>query len=149
MAWSAEALRQCASFTGVLLATGHHLFYSNLAGSNAPTGAYNIGGTDISKQQFNTAVGTTFAFLVKASLTLAVSIAYTQAFWHSAKGSQKGRQLSTLDTMYSALSNILNFFQVHVWVKYPLLLLLAVIVWSVSNTWASNTIRAADIAQSH
>lgn len=62
---------------GCMLSLGHHLFYSNLAGTATPTGYYHaIAGSKISKQEFNTAIGTTFAFLVKAMLALAVSTAY-------------------------------------------------------------------------
>lgn len=62
-------------------------------------------------------------------LALAVSTAYVQAVWHSAKASKKGQRLSTLDTTYSVLSIVLGFVRIHVWVKYPLLLFLAVIAW--------------------
>jgi hypothetical protein len=119
---------------GCLLCLGHHLFYAGLAGSTAPTGEYDIAGTNISKQKYNTAVGTAFAFLIKAALAVVVSIAYTQAFWRSAKNSSKGQRLSTLDTTFSVLGNVLNLTKLHVWVKYPLLLLMAVIAWCVLNS---------------
>lgn len=131
---TAPAFMVLSLFTGILLAIGHHLFYSSLDGTQVHSGVYRIAGTNVSPQQYNIAVGTTFAFLVKASLTLAVSIAYTQAFWRAAKASEKGRQLSTLDTLYSALDNALAFFQVHIWIKFPLLLLIAIIVWYVEQS---------------
>lgn len=114
-----------------LLSLSHHLFYARLAGTDAPTGKYAIAGTSISKQKFNTAVGTAFAFLVKSMLTLAVATAYIQVFWRSMKVSEKGQRLSTLDTTFSILSNVFNFAKLHVWIKYPLPFLLATIAWYV------------------
>jgi hypothetical protein len=106
-----------------------------LAGTITPTGRYNtFAGNQISKQELNTAVGTAFAFLVKAMFALAVSTAYVQAFWHSAKASKKGQALSTLDTTFSILGNVLGFAKVHVWVRYPLLLFLAIIAWYVNHS---------------
>ncbi|KAH0337701.1 hypothetical protein KCU81_g7992, partial [Aureobasidium melanogenum] len=93
-----------AFLVGCMLSLGHHLFYSSLAGTNTPTGYYHaIAGNKISKQELNTAIGTTFAFLVKAMLALAVSTAYVQAFWHSAKASKRGQRLSTLETTFPIL----------------------------------------------
>lgn len=116
---------------GVFLALGHHLFYASLAGTDAPTGAYRIAGSVIPKQQFNTAVGTAFAFLVKAALTVAVWIAYTQLYWRSAKTARNGQRLSTMDTTYSVMTNVFEFARVQVWVKYPFMLFLAIVAWYV------------------
>ncbi|TIA32899.1 hypothetical protein D6C78_07919 [Aureobasidium pullulans] len=129
--WTTPTMMVSGLLAGCLLCLGHHLFYAALTGSAAPTGEYDIAGTNISKQKFNTAVGTAFAFLIKATLALVVSIAYMQAFWRSAKRSEKGQRLSTLDTTFSVLGNVLNLTKLHVWVKFPLLLLMAVIAWSI------------------
>jgi hypothetical protein len=129
--WTTPAMMVSSLVAGCLLCLGHHLFYTGLAGSTAPTGEYDIAGTSVSKQKFNTAIGTAFAFLIKAALALAVAIAYTQAFWRSARNSTKGQRLSTLDTTFSVLGNLLNLAKLHVWVRYPLLLLMAVIAWCV------------------
>lgn len=127
--WVTPIAMLLALLVGFLVALGHHLFYSSLAGKPAPTGAYSIAGTNISKQQFNTAVGTAFAFLVKAALAIAVGISYIQAFWHSARVSKKGATLASLDTSYSVLSNPLHLLRLNVWWRHPILLLLAVIAW--------------------
>ena len=116
---------------GVFLALGHHLFYASLAGTDAPTGSYRIAGSMIPKQRFNTAVGTAFAFLVRAALTVAVGIAYTQMYWRSARTARKGQKLSTMDTTYSIMTNVFEFAMVQVWVKYPLMLSLAIVAWYV------------------
>ncbi|TKA57864.1 hypothetical protein B0A55_12513 [Friedmanniomyces simplex] len=120
-----------ALVSGALLATGHHLFYQSLAGGRAPTGTYKIAGANVSKQQFNTTVGTAFAFLVKALLALAVGVAYTQAFWRAAKTSKNGLTLSNLDTTFSIIGDAAGFLKLKVWGRHPLLLLLAVVAWTI------------------
>jgi len=127
--WLAPTVMLLALLSGTLLALGHHLFYQSLAGRPAPNGAYSIAGTNVSRQQFNTAVGTAFAFLVKALLALAVGLAYTQAFWRAAQVAEGGIGLAGLDTLHSILSDIVGFLKVHVWWRHPGLLLLAFIAW--------------------
>jgi hypothetical protein len=49
------------------------------------------------------------------------------------KASKKGQPLSILDTTFSILGNVLGFAKVRVWVKYLLLLFLAIIAWYVNH----------------
>lgn len=118
--------------SGALFALGHHLFYASRARTAVSTVSFSIAGKDISDQQFNTAVGTAMAFLVKSCLTLAVSIAYIQAFWRFARTFKQGTPLSHLDTTFSILGNPTGFLKVTTWFKYPLLLALATVSWLVS-----------------
>ena len=127
--WAVPTLATASLFSGVALALGHHLFYASLNGTSAPTGDFDIAGTRLSRQQFNTAVGTAFAFLVKSLLALAVTVAYTQAFWRAVNTSRKGQTLSTLDTLHSILDNLVGFVKLRVWWRHPLLVFLAVIAW--------------------
>jgi hypothetical protein len=120
-----------ALLRGCLFALGHHLFYQSLAGKAVSDQYWNAFGTKITNQQINTAAGTAFAFLVKAALVLAVSTAYTQAFWMAAKGqSQKGNiQVGHLDAGFSALGDVLCLTKGSLWRRCPTLLALAVMVW--------------------
>ena len=63
---------------GAALAIGHHLFYRHLAGQRPPESVYATFGRSgsLTGQQFNLAVQSTFAFLVKAFLGLAISVAW-------------------------------------------------------------------------
>lgn len=100
--WVTPTTMVAAFLVGCMLSLGHHLFYSNLAGTNTPTGYYHaIAGNKISKQEFNTAIGTTFAFSVKDMLALAVSTAYTGilAFRQSPKD-----RLTLVDSRYDILN---------------------------------------------
>lgn len=114
---------------GSLLALGHHLFYANLDHKAVQTGSYHFAGKKLSKQQVNTAVGTAFAFLVKVFLGFAVSAAYIQIFWRSTKNAKEYPTLTDLDWAKAALANIFSLFNLKIWWRYPLLLLLAAIFW--------------------
>lgn len=125
--WTTPASMLASLLAGALFALAHHILYSKLAGTTAASGNYNIAGYDVSQQQINIASGNALAFLAKACLVLAVSIAYTQAFWKAVGRSKT--EVRTLDTTSSALNNVWAFVRVQVWWKYPLLLLLALSVW--------------------
>jgi hypothetical protein len=85
----------------------------------------------MSKQQFNTSVGTALALLVRTFLALAVSAAYVQIFWRSAKKASKEPTLRELDYAAAGLENVFSLFNLRVAWKYPLLVLLAIVFWYV------------------
>jgi len=116
-----------ALLAGVVFAVGHHLFYHGLAG-HAVSDHYGKGfGSSVSAQEINIAIGTAFAFLVRACLVLAVSTAYIQAFWRAAKARQSEMNLTVaqLDAAFSALTNLLAFAKGPLWLRNPVLLCLA------------------------
>jgi hypothetical protein len=125
--WRAPSLMTASLVAGVVLAIGHHVFYSKLDGSSAPASDYDLGGWTIPKQQANIAGGTAFAFLVKASLVVAVGTAYIQAFWRAITA--RKIRLSYLDTLGSVPGSITALFALWRWMNFPLLLLLAIIIW--------------------
>lgn len=127
--WLAPATMTAAFLAGVLLALGHDLFYLNLAGTRVSSGSFYLLGKSVPKQQFNTAVGTAFAFLVKAFLTVAISTAFIQILWRGTKYSRVYPTLAELDTVHSILDDILAFWHVKTFAKYPSLLLLAIVFW--------------------
>lgn len=131
--WTVPSVIILGLLCGSLLSLGHHLFYHHLAGTVAPTGEYAVVGTSISRQKLNIAIGNAIAFAVKSMLTLAVGMAYGQVFWKSFKTTKEGQDLSTLDTKFSVLTNALSLAKLSVWVRYPLLFLLACIAWYVLN----------------
>ena len=129
--WLAPATMLGALITGILFAVGHHVFYQSLDKTPVSTNAFTLFGSTISTQEANIAVGTALAFLVKASLGLAISIAFVQIFWQSARA-HNGAQpptLGQLDSAFCAMDNIFTMFNLRLWWKYPLLLLLALMAW--------------------
>ena len=108
--WQAPATIVLSLTVGILLAIGHHLFYSSLHGREAVGNGYKILGADVSPQQLYVAIGTAFAFLVKAALITAVSTAYLQLLWRALLRAA-GSSLGDLDTAFSGLSNITSLFK--------------------------------------
>ena len=71
-----------ALLASLLLMIWHHIFYRNLehtAASNETLFDF-----EVSQQQINIAVSTAFAFLAKARMVIAISIAFVQVFWRAA-----------------------------------------------------------------
>ena len=127
--WLAPTTMMLALLSGILLIFGHHVFYKGLDHKPVPVGSYAFAGREIPKQQFNIAVGTTFAMFVRISLAIAVSTAYVQIFWWSIKNTKQSPTLSELDWAKAGLDNISGLFNINLIYKYPLLGFLAVIFW--------------------
>lgn len=134
MHWFAPCLAIGSFLAGILLAVGHDRFYLSLDGTEAAGSDYNLMGSRYSEQQFNLAIGTTFAFLVRSMLALSISVAFCQLFWRVANldsDSKRPPTLKRLDLAYSASSNILNIFYLPIWYRYPVLCCVAAASWYV------------------
>lgn len=121
--WKAYTTMLGSLFLGVLLSLGHHLFYRSLEGKAVSDHAIH----GVTGQQLNLAIGTLFAFLVKASLAVAIITAYTQTLWRSIK--QQPMQLTAIDTIFEAGTNFWGFFRFAIWGNHLLLLFLATTIW--------------------
>lgn len=127
--WLAPASATGALVAGLLLTVGHHLFYQSLHETPVCENAFFY--RQVSQQQINIAIGTAFAFLAKACMVLAVSIAFVQIFWY-ATSQRTGDDFPTLeriDAVYSVLDNAIEMFNVKLWYNYPLLMLIAALAW--------------------
>ena len=130
--WTAPTLMVASLIVGTLFALCHHLFYASLDQKHASTSleGYDVLGTHVSVQQFNTAVGTAFAFLVRACLMLSISIAYIQILmWSVRKHGTKGTKLVHMDVMTSALQDLVSLASFRTWWRRPWLWVLAVVAW--------------------
>ena len=130
--WTAPTLMVTSLIVGSLFALGHHLFYASLDGKHASTslGGYEVLGTHVSIQQYNTAVGTAFAFFIRACLMLSISIAYFQILiWSVVKYGTKGTTLGHLDIMTSVLQDLVSLASFRTWWRRPWLWGLAVVAW--------------------
>lgn len=125
--WLAPISMLGSLIAGILFAVGHHLFYQRLNGTPAST--ISVLGSDISRQQTSIAIGTAFAFLVKACLVYAVTVAYVQVFWKEAKAPTASHTLSSLDDLSCAIDNLLVMCKIPMWLSYWLLLLIATVTW--------------------
>ncbi|KAL2689019.1 hypothetical protein Neosp_003070 [[Neocosmospora] mangrovei] len=129
--WATPSLMLAALLSGVALAIGHDLFYNSLAGTPTPSVVYKIASSEVSRQQVNLALGTLLAFLVKASLVSAVSLAYLQAALRAAQSDDKPLTLANMDVLMSALRNGLSLASFGTWWKRPFLFLIALIAWAI------------------
>jgi hypothetical protein len=119
--WRAPTTIISAFLFGLLFAIGHHLFYNSLNGKTVDD--------EIFSQQFNSAVGTAFAFLVRAALVISIGTSYWQVFW----GTLSRRQLrvDTVDSMAGLLSSLLEFLNLRAIVASPWLTSLAAVSWLI------------------
>ena len=127
--WLVPAFALGSLVDGILLAVGHHLFYNSLNGTTPSLLVYNFAGSQISGQALNLAIGTTFAFLVRSCLAFAMSLSCVQLAWYTIKRSSRDYTILDIDRVTSALSNLLVVLNVFAWIKWPLMLLAALLSW--------------------
>lgn len=113
-----------ASMVGALVAAlafslAHHFFYNSLNGRLVEE-------TQLS-QQWLIRIGTLFAFLVKMSLTVATTIAYTQQQWLTL--GSRSFPISQVDSMFGVLKHISLFSDLKVWIRNPVLASIAALTW--------------------
>jgi hypothetical protein len=127
--WHAPVLIISSFLGAVGFAIAHHVFNQSLAGTPALSTEYHLGVITYTSQTWNTTVGVALAFLFRACLAVTLSVVYIQCFWRAVGRRGTETRLSTLDNLHSVLENIWSFLRVHVWWKYPLLLILAIVSW--------------------
>lgn len=106
--------------TGVAL--GHHFFLNSLNNELAL------------HQESTNRYSLVLAFLVKASLTAAMVIAYSQFLWLNLQRNRSGLSVAALDKLFSAPESPLIIFSPKSWRDGLLPLLLAVPVWLMPVT---------------
>lgn len=125
--WHAPVVMVVSLLIGTALATGHHAFYASLAGSPVSSDPIRVVGWTTTQQQINIALGTAFAFVVKASLILACSTVYMQLLFRAIN--RKSFKLSTLDNWFSGLNDLWSLGCLASYWRYPLLTLVAFTCW--------------------
>ena len=129
--WLAPTTMVSALLGRGCLALGHHFFYASLSGQPVPTGFYSLAGTKIHKQQFNTSVGTAFAFMTNFLLATSISVAYVQIFWCTVKKKKQKPQLGELDWANAGVSYVFSLLYFRLWWKLPILAAAAFFFWYV------------------
>ncbi len=126
---SAPALMSLALVSAIAFSLAHHFFYAGLDGLPSSTVVHPFRGLDynLSGQQFNLAVGTLFAFLVKALLGAACSISQRQAVWRSLR--TDSTELGTIDDLFVSQANLLALLRPRLWISNPISILLALVCW--------------------
>lgn len=121
--WRAPVVMMSSLVVGTALAVGHHAFYASLAGSAVSSDPIKVVGWTTTQQQINIAIGTAFAFVVKASLILACSTAYIQLLFKAIN--RTDFKLSTLDNWFGGLNDLWSLGCLSSYWRYPLLTLVA------------------------
>ncbi|KAI9925126.1 hypothetical protein ASPWEDRAFT_176395 [Aspergillus wentii DTO 134E9] len=115
----------------VAFAAGHHAFYQSLNGqtvSDSQSAVTRKLPLRVSDQQFNVSVGTFFAFLVKALLSVAVSDVFNQFAWRKLMRGPPTR-IAVIDNLFDTLQNGFVLINFGLWRKHPSSMALATVFW--------------------
>jgi hypothetical protein len=108
-----------ALLCGVGFATAHHCFYASFDGKRVDTASIN--------QIWIVRIGTGLAFITKTMFVVAASLAYVQYQWLAIRS--QTLKIKHLDCMVGILRNASCFFESAIWIKLPLLSLVAGVAW--------------------
>lgn len=133
--WAAPVGMVAFFLSGVIVAIGHHIYYTWLDGTSI---------SDDESQQWAVRFGTVFAFLVEISLVAAVSIAQMQRAWSTVE--RKSVSIGGIDSVFAATQDLRSFMSWEMLSRARLASLLALICWclplSALVTPATLTVRA-------
>jgi hypothetical protein len=118
--WVAPTTLLASFIAGIGFAIGHHLFYAGLHGQPVDNVTFS--------QQYNTAVGTAFAFLARAALVIAVATTYWQVFF---KRLHRSLPISTIDSLTGLMGALKEFLSLGIYRASPLLVVLALLGWLI------------------
>jgi hypothetical protein len=118
--WVAPTTLLTSFIAGIGFAIGHHLFYARLQGQRIDSVTFT--------QQYNTAVGTAFAFLARAALVIAVATTYWQVFF---KRLHRSLPISTIDSLAGLMGTLKEFLSLGIYRASPLLVVLALLGWLI------------------
>jgi hypothetical protein len=118
--WVAPTTLLTSFIAGIGFAIGHHLFYARLQGQRIENVTFT--------QQYNTAVGTAFAFLARAALVIAVATTYWQVFF---KRLHRSLPISTIDSLAGLMGALKEFLSLGIYRASPLLVALALLGWMI------------------
>lgn len=119
VSWRAPITILLALLTGLGFALAHHFMGVSL--NNKPVAQVDVSQAWISR--FSTAL----AFLVKLALATSVGAAYTQHQWQRLR--QQDFRADEIDALTSVLANAFRFLSSTVWLKHPVLALMALVSW--------------------
>jgi len=120
--WKAPLVVVSSSAFASLIAVTHHELYSYW--NNRPV-------ANSTQQQWIARGGTAFAFLFKAACLISVSTAYVQLFWKTIR--RKSYPTVQLNALYGVLRNPINFQELSLWSRHPLLAMVAIASWYATS----------------
>ena len=105
--------------SGLALAIGHHFFYDYLNDRIVE---------NQNQQEWFLRIGTGMAFLVRALLSTAVGISYTQMLWWTLRS--KSITIEGINSLFGVTHTAWDFTTLELWTTAPALAIAAVIAWS-------------------
>jgi hypothetical protein len=115
------------ALAGVVLAIGHHRYYSSLHLSPSG-GVTRVGSHNIPHQIVTNFVATLFIFVVKLCLGQSVSKAFDQRLWYTVR--RTSMKLGALDALFGVLSDPIAFLNFEMMWRAKLAAALAFIAWT-------------------
>ncbi|KAJ7276455.1 hypothetical protein B0H12DRAFT_23675 [Mycena haematopus] len=111
------------------LASGHHAFYASL-NNRVPSSANDMTSASLlaHSQAGASAIGTTFAFLVKASLAFSAGTAFLQCAWMLVR--QRPFTVPGLDALWSSPHNAVAFLSFDFWRSARGIVLISGLAWA-------------------
>ncbi len=111
-------------FVGVGFGLIHHFFYKywNLRAVASD-----------SQQRWIIRGGTAFAFGLKTSLAFGTGVAYIQYFWLCMNS--RPYNVAEINSMFTILSQAMEFKNLKLWARLPVLAMLAIVTWCVLNVY--------------
>jgi hypothetical protein len=120
--WRAPLIILLALVAGIGFALAHHLLGKHLNGK--PIDDIQVPQAWISR------ISTALAFAVKVALAISVGTAYVQHQW--LRFHKQSFKTDDVDALTSVLGSALSFTGSAIWLRHPLLTLMALVSWSVS-----------------
>jgi hypothetical protein len=113
---------------GVLVAVGHHLFYSRFHTHTVQSP--DNGASEYLSQTWIIRYGTAFAFVAKTLLAGSIVVAYKQHMWINLR--HKANTVSTIDAVFAATHDLVAFLSPAFLLKAKTPALMALVAWYAS-----------------
>lgn len=121
--WRAITTMVAALLLGLMFATAQHLVNDYLNERAVDSVALS--------SRWVSRINTALAFLVKTCLAVTIGVAFIQRLW--LKMHDESLRVLEIDALTGILGNIFNFFGTSVWFHHPMLTLMALVAWYVTQ----------------
>lgn len=121
--WRAPAIMFATLLAGLGTALGHHFMNVSLNGKQVDQAGLS--------QSWVSRFSTSLAFLVQFFFATSVGVAFVQRQWLNFH--RESYKIEEIDSLTGILGNIFNFFSGLVWLRNPILTMIAIVSWQVTT----------------
>lgn len=115
--WATPSAAIALFFLGLSAAIFHHAFL------------HSLNDTKVNHQVRVSRYSLALAFVVKASLAAAVTVAYEQKLWHSLYRVPNGVSVNGIDALFTVLESPWQFRVLDMWRSAPIAAIMALVIW--------------------